>query len=180
MSPVAVLVGPPGAGKTTTGRLLAGMLGVDLLDTDAAVEDAVGTSVAEVFTTLGEPAFRDLEEAAVAAALARHAGVVSVGGGAVLSAATRAALAGHVVVHLDVGTTEGVRRTGLGAGRPLLAGVNPRATYRALLDARAPLYAEVATLRVLTDGRTARHVAAEIAEHLRARPDPTPPQEAHR
>ena len=98
--PVAVLVGPPGAGKTTTGRLLAARLGVDLLDTDAAVEAAEGTTVADIFTARGEPAFRELEEQAVAGALRSHAGVLSVGGGAVLSPRTRAALAGHRVVQI--------------------------------------------------------------------------------
>lgn len=166
-----VLVGPPGAGKTTTGARLAARLGVALLDTDTAVEAAAGMTVPEVFLTRGEPEFRALEEQAVADALRTHPGVLTLGGGAVLSARTRAALAGHHVVLLDVGAAEGVHRTGLGGARPLLAGVNPRATYRALLAARAPLYAEVATVRVVTDGRTPDDVVAEVAEHL----DPATP-----
>ncbi|GAB2927089.1 hypothetical protein GCM10027047_24950 [Rhodococcus aerolatus] len=164
--PVVVLVGPPGAGKTTTGTRLAALLGVALLDTDAAVEAAAGATVSEVFLSRGEPEFRALEERAVADALRTHPGVLALGGGAVLSARTRAALAGHRVVLLDVGAAEGVHRTGLGGARPLLAGVNPRATYRALLAARAPLYAEVATARVVTDGRDPDDVVTEVAALL--------------
>lgn len=168
--PVAVLVGPPGAGKTTTGHRVAQRLGVALLDTDDAVEAAAGTTVAQVFLTRGEPAFRELEERAVAEALRGHPGVLALGGGAVLSARTRAALVGHRVVLLDVGAGEGVRRTGLGGARPLLAGVNPRATYRALLAARAPLYDEVATVRVTTDHRDPDEVADEVLAHLAGAP----------
>lgn len=152
MSPRVVLVGPPGAGKTTIGRKLAARLGLALVDTDQLVERESGRTVPEIFTTDGEATFRALEEAAVLTALAEDDAVVSLGGGAVLSARTRAALAGHTVVFLAVGMAEGVRRTGMGVGRPLLAGINPRATFKALLDARIGLYREVATVEVVTDG----------------------------
>ncbi|MBY8848113.1 shikimate kinase [Saccharothrix longispora] len=151
MSPRFVVLGPPGAGKTTVGRLLAERLGVAFRDTDDDVVAAAGKPISDIFTTDGEPAFRALEEQAVAAGLADHDGVLALGGGAVLSAATRERLAGHTVVFLGVGTAEGVRRTGLSTARPLLAGVNPRSTFKALLDARLPLYREVATIEVLTD-----------------------------
>ncbi|MDQ2587618.1 shikimate kinase [Saccharothrix yanglingensis] len=151
MSPRFVVLGPPGAGKTTVGRLLAERLGVTFRDTDDDVVAAAGKPISDIFTTDGEPAFRALEEQAVAAGLADHDGVLALGGGAVLSAATRERLAGHTVVFLGVGTAEGVRRTGLSTARPLLAGVNPRSTFKALLDARLPLYREVATIEVLTD-----------------------------
>jgi len=166
VTPRVVLVGPPGAGKTTVGRKLAARLGLPLQDTDTAVEQAAGRKVAAIFTTDGEPAFRGLEEHAVLAGLASHRGVLSLGGGAVLSARTRAALSGHTVVFLNVGMAEGARRTGMSGSRPILAGINPRATFKALLDARLPLYREVATIEVLTDGLPAAAVTEAVLAQL--------------
>ncbi|GGS60537.1 shikimate kinase [Actinokineospora fastidiosa] len=164
--PVAVVVGPPGAGKTTVGEALAAALGVGFRDTDADVVAAVGKSVAEIFTEDGEEAFRAAEEDAVARALTEHDGVLSLGGGAVLSARTRERLSGHTVVFLNVGLAEGVRRTGLSTARPLLAGVNPRAKFKELLDARLPLYREVATVEVDTDHSSAEDVVARLTAEL--------------
>ncbi|MGN6678479.1 MAG: shikimate kinase, partial [Streptosporangiaceae bacterium] len=90
--PVAVLIGPPGAGKTTVGALLADRIGVAFTDTDAIVESVAGKPVSEIFIEDGEPVFRELERAAVARALAGGDGVVAVGGGAVLDPQTQAGL----------------------------------------------------------------------------------------
>jgi shikimate kinase len=168
MSPVVVLVGPPGAGKTTVGAMVADRLGVAVRDTDADVEALAGKPVSDVFTEDGEPAFRALEGKAVLAGLAEHDGVLSLGGGAVLADDTREALRGHTVVFLAVGMADGVRRTGLSAARPLLNGVNPRATFKALLDARLPLYREVATVEIATDGRDPDEVADAVLSALSA------------
>lgn len=157
-----VLVGPPGAGKSTVGPLLAQRLGADFTDVDELITARTGRSISDIFVTYGEAAFRRLEEAEVAAALAARKGVLAVGGGAVLSAQTRALLRGHRVVYLSVGVTEGVRRTGLSTARPLLAGVNPRATFAALLTTRLPLYQEVATVEVATDGRSPEEIVEEV------------------
>lgn len=151
MSPVAVLVGPPGAGKTTIGMLLAERLGMPFADTDALVEARTGRVIADIFTTDGEAAFRALEVEAVASALTDHTGVLALGGGAVTAEATREVLAGHPVVFLAVGMAAGVRRTGLSTARPLLAGINPRATFAALLTERLPIYRAVARHEVATD-----------------------------
>ncbi|MGI5501072.1 shikimate kinase [Lentzea sp. CA-135723] len=151
MSPRFVVVGPPGAGKTTVSELLAARLGVPFRDVDADIVALAGKPISDIFLDDGEPAFRALEEEAVAKALVEHEGVLALGGGAVLSATTRERLREHTVVFLNVGMAEGVRRTGLASNRPLLTGVNPRATFKALLDGRLPLYREVATIEVLTD-----------------------------
>ncbi|MFG1883000.1 shikimate kinase [Micromonospora sp. NPDC049102] len=165
MAPVVVLVGVPGCGKTTVGQALAATLGVEFRDTDTDIEQMAGKSIPEIFIDEGEEHFRALERAAVAAALAAGTGVLALGGGAVLAEETRAALVGHRVVHLSVELPDAVRRVGLGAGRPLLA-INPRATLKHLMDQRKPLYAEVATDTVATDGRTPAAVVAEVAALL--------------
>jgi len=163
--PRCVLVGPPGAGKSTVGELVAASLGVPFRDTDADIEAVAGKPIPDIFVEDGEAEFRTLERSAVAAALASFGGVLALGGGAVLAEETRAALAGHTVVYLSVELAEAVKRVGLGAGRPLLT-VNPRATLKHLLDQRRPLYLEVATATVVTDARTPEEVAAEVLAAL--------------
>jgi shikimate kinase len=166
MKPVCVLVGPPGAGKTSTGLALAELLATGFRDTDNDIEQIAGKPVPEIFLDDGEEHFRALERAAVTAALEGFAGVLALGGGAVLAEPTRAALAGHTVVFLSVDLADAVKRVGLGQGRPLLA-VNPRATLKHQLELRRPFYEEVATFTVATDGRTPAQVADEIAAALR-------------
>jgi shikimate kinase len=161
-APVLVVVGPPGAGKTTVGRVLARRLGVPFTDVDELLVERGGKSIAAMFTEDGEDAFRALEREVVAEALEATDGVLALGGGSVLAASTRARLRGHRVVLLWVGLADGLRRTGMSTARPLLAGVNPRATFKALLDARAPLYREVATVEVDTSRRSANQVARAV------------------
>jgi shikimate kinase len=168
VSPVAVLVGPPGAGKTTVGTLLAERLGVPFADSDALVEATAGRAISDIFLTDGEPVFRALERDAVAAALADHDGVLALGGGAVMTEGVREVLDGHPVVFLGVGLAVGVRRVGLSTARPLLAGVNPRATFSALLQERLPVYRSVARHEVATDNVSPDEVVDAVLAALRA------------
>ncbi|MET8379693.1 3-dehydroquinate synthase [Streptomyces microflavus] len=163
--PLVVLVGPMGVGKSTVGELLAARLGTTYRDTDADVVAEAGKPIAEIFYDEGEEHFRALERRAVAAALAGHAGVLSLGGGAVLDGATRELLADRPVVYLSMDVEEAVRRVGLGAARPLLA-VNPRRQWRELMDARRHLYEEVARTVVATDENTPEEVAQAIIDAL--------------
>ena len=172
--PLVVFVGPPASGKTTVGTAVAAALGAPFRDTDTDVETASGTTVADLFVQHGEPHFRALEQQAVVAALTQHDGVLALGGGAVTSAATRELLVGYgrgggVVVWLDVDLHSAAKRVGLSRDRPIL-GVNPRAMLRTMLQTRAPMYAEVATLHVLTGGRAPEDVVAEVLSALASRP----------
>ncbi len=174
MTPVLVLVGPPASGKTTVGTAVADALGVPFRDTDHDVEAETGTTVADLFVQQGEPHFRALEERAVARALAEHDGVLALGGGAVTSPATRELLVAHgraggTVVWLDIDLASAAKRVGLSRDRPLLA-VNPRAMLRTMLEARAPLYAQVATSTVPTGGRAPGEVVADVLAALPATP----------
>lgn len=161
--PVAVLVGAPGAGKSTVGRVLATALGVRFRDTDRDIEQTAGKPISDIFVDDGEAHFRALESAAVAAALAEHDGILALGGGAILHPDTRARLAGHRVIWLQVDLAVAARRVGLSRDRPLLA-MNPRAHLRELMAARAPHYAAVATDIVQSSDSS----VAEIVAGLRA------------
>ncbi|MFE5809357.1 shikimate kinase [Streptomyces sp. NPDC056491] len=163
--PLVVLVGPMGSGKSTVGALLAERLGVPYRDTDADIVAAQGREISDIFVDEGEPYFRELERQAVAAAVAGHTGVLALGGGAVLDEVTRELLAGLPVAYLSMDVEEAVRRVGLGAARPLLA-VNPRRQWRELMDARRPLYTEVARVVVATDDRTPEEVAQAVLDAL--------------
>jgi shikimate kinase len=159
-----------GAGKTTVGQLVADRLGVPFLDVDSDIEAVAGKPIPEIFIDDGEAHFRALEREAVARALTTFDGVLALGGGAIMADETRKRLLDHTVVYLSVEVPDALKRVGLGAGRPMLK-MNPRATLRHLLDLRRPLYEEVATVVVRTDGRTPDEVTAAVLAEL---PTPRP------
>ena len=154
------MIGAPGSGKSTVARLLAERLGVPYADVDAVIEERVGKPVAEIFADDGEAVFRAFEEATTAELLA-GAGVLALGGGAIVSEQTRASLRGHRVVWLQVSVPHAVRRVGLNEARPLLLG-NVRGRLIQLLAERTPLYAAAATELVDTDGQSADQVVETI------------------
>jgi shikimate kinase len=174
--PCVVLIGPPGSGKTTVGRVLAKLLGVEFRDTDHAIEVQQGQSISDIFMDAGEPRFRELERAEVAASLASHTGVLALGGGAVMDPVTSAALAGRTVVFLEVGIADAAKRVGFDRSRPLLA-LNPRAQWTRMMEARRPTYERLATFSVQTAGRTPQDVAAEIVQRLNHEGDRSPANE---
>ncbi|MEK9809522.1 MAG: shikimate kinase [Candidatus Nanopelagicales bacterium] len=156
-----VIVGAPGAGKSSVGQRVAKSMGVEFIDTDRQIEEQAGKPVGDIFVSDGEAAFRAMEAQAVIEAIKTDGAVVSLGGGAVLDPSTRAALADQPVVWLQVSLADATKRVGLGTARPLLLG-NVRGTLLRLLDERTPLYEEVATWTVDTDGRSLDEVAADV------------------
>lgn len=163
--PAAVLIGPPGAGKSTVAAAIAASTGWELLDTDEVIVEQAGMPISDIFVEHGEAHFRGLEADVVRESLAGHDGVLSLGGGAPMHADTAALLDGHVVVFLDVDVSEAARRVGLNTARPLLA-INPRAQLNALLKQRRPRYEQLATFTVDTTGRDPQEIAAEILTRL--------------
>jgi shikimate kinase len=159
------MIGPPGAGKTTVGELVAGLLGLDFADTDTVVEEAAGKPVSDIFVQDGEEAFRALERRTAARLIGSHPGVLALGGGAILDPGTREILAGRRVVYLETGFVSAVHRTGLDTPRPLLFG-NPRARMKTLLEERLPVYAALAWITVPTDDREPADIARDIAARL--------------
>jgi shikimate kinase len=144
-----VIVGAPGSGKTTIGRIIAARLGKPFIDVDQRIEHLAGKPIREIFVEEGEPWFRRVEAEQTIAALDADA-VVSLGGGAVATEAIRTALAGHTVVWLKVSVQSASRRVGITASRPLLYG-DVRSRLQKLLAERTPWYEEVATITVDTD-----------------------------
>ncbi|TXI51382.1 shikimate kinase [Mycolicibacter arupensis] len=177
MTPKAVLVGLPGAGKSTIGRRLAKALDVEMLDTDAAIEARTGRTIADIFATEGEPEFRRIEEEVIREALAEHSGVLSLGGGAVTTPGVRDALAGHTVVFLEITAAEGVRRTSGSNARPLLAGPGRAEKFRELMSQRVPLYRRLATIRVNTNRRNPGAVVRYIVSRLETAESAAAPQQ---
>jgi shikimate kinase len=164
--PVAVLIGPPGAGKTAVGPLLAERLGTSFRETDADIAAVTGRPVSDIFIEQGEPAFRQLEREAAARALREHEGVLALGSGAVLDPDIQARLEGLPVVYLaaDFGTV--ARRVGLERPHIVIPG-NPRGRLRAMLAERRPLYEQLATVTVETDDLDPDELAAEISARLK-------------
>lgn len=160
-----VLVGAPGAGKTSVGKRLAKQLGLAFVDVDARIEEVLGKPIREIFADEGEAYFRQAEEEATLELLGATE-VVALGGGAVVNPRIREALKGHDVIWLKVSVGQASRRVGMNTVRPLLLG-NVRGQLIQLMRERTPLYEEVATQVVDTDGRGSVEVADELAAERR-------------
>ncbi|MBM3717766.1 MAG: shikimate kinase [Actinobacteria bacterium] len=151
-----VLVGLMGTGKSTVARRLGHLFGLEVVDTDDVVAARTGRNVRDIFASEGEQGFRDLEEGALADALATGPCVIAAAGGVVLRAANREALHAArrggraIVVWLRAGTPTLVARTSRGGHRPLLDG-DPEAALERLAAERADLYAAVSDAVVDTD-----------------------------
>ena len=165
-----VLMGAPGAGKTSVGKRLARKLGKMFVDVDRRIEEVMGKPVAEIFADEGEEYFRALEEEATVELLGAF-DVVALGGGAVMTPGIQEALrsGGHEVIWLKVSIGQATRRVGMNKVRPLLLG-NVRGRLIELLRERNPVYEALATQVVETDGRGSSEVADQLAAERGAQP----------
>jgi shikimate kinase len=160
-----VLVGVPGAGKTTVGKLLAKDLGIDFFDSDQVIESRSGKSVSDIFTQDGEPAFRKLEHDVIVELLDSNNVVLALGGGSLGNEETRAKVKDATTVWLVAGLAQAVDRVGMNRNRPLLLG-NVRGQLADLMAAREPFYKEVAAIAVDTSRLIPSEVVTEIVAEL--------------
>jgi shikimate kinase len=167
--PRAVLIGPPGAGKSSVGRQLAKILECEVLDTDLEIEKQTGRKIFDIFTEDGELAFRALEHDLVLAVLSSAPGVVALGGGSVLDKDVAHYLekCNFPVVYLEVSISQAAPRVGFNRERPLLT-INPRQQWLSLMDKRRPIYEFLSTIKISTDNRKPAEVAKEIASAIGA------------
>ena len=163
--PKAVLIGPPGAGKSSVGRQLAKLWECDIFDSDAEIERISGKKIADIFTDDGEVAFRSIERDVVLGALQTQSGVIALGGGSVLDESVADYLRGSSlpVLYLEVSISQAAPRVGFNKERPLLA-MNPRQQWMQLMEKRRPIYEGLATRSFNTDKRKPAEVAREIAD----------------
>jgi shikimate kinase len=161
-----ILIGPPGAGKSSVGKLLAVELGRDFVDTDHLIETKSGKKISDIFLEDGEASFREFERDVVLSSLSEIDGVIALGGGSVLDPGVADELSKKSsVVYLEVSISNAAPRVGFNKERPLLLG-NPRQQWLALMESRRAIYESLAKLRVSTDNKKPKEVVAEIMDLL--------------
>ena len=157
-----ILIGPPGAGKSSIGKNLAKKLEQPFCDTDQLIEEQSGKSIAEIFIDSGEAQFREIEKAVVLQVLQDRTGVIALGGGSVLDEDVQAKLKRMSgVVFLDVSISNAAPRVGFNRDRPLLVG-NPRQQWIALMEKRRPIYEKLAKITISTDNKKVNEVVSEL------------------
>jgi shikimate kinase len=147
-----VLIGAPGAGKSTVGKALSEKLNREFLDTDALIQDSTGKTITDIFVVDGEEAFRAIELEVLADVLKSENTVISLGGGAPISEQAQKLITDSqsLVIFLDVSLATAAPRVGFNRDRPLLLG-NPRAQWQALSDKRRPVYERLADVAIKVD-----------------------------
>jgi shikimate kinase len=162
-----LLIGPPGAGKSTVGQALASKLSIDFIDTDQVIENETGKTITDIFVVDGEPHFRALELQTLRNVLTLESGVISLGGGAPISQDAQEAIeqSNSHTVFLDVSLATAAPRVGFNRDRPLLLG-NPRAQWQALSDNRRPIYEKLADDAIKVDGMNVDQIVDQIVKNL--------------
>ena len=165
MGPKLILIGPPGAGKSSIGRQLSKVLEVPFKDTDVLVEEKAGKKISDIFVDDGESAFRKIEREVVLKEISTGNGVLALGGGSVLDEEVAEKLESlkSNVIYLEVSISNAAPRVGFNKDRPLLA-VNPRQQWLNLMEKRKPIYERLCGVKVSTDNKKPNEVVAEIRE----------------
>jgi shikimate kinase len=164
-----VLIGPPGAGKSSIGKALAKELNLNFIDSDSEIEKISHKKISEIFIEDGEPAFRLLEVDVVRKVLSDFDGVISLGGGAPINKEIQEVLqdANYPVVFIDVSIAQAATRIGFNKDRPLLL-VNPRQQWISLMNDRRPIYEKLASQTISSDNQKPHEVAKQISDKLKA------------
>ncbi len=159
----AILIGAPGAGKSTVGKALSRELSTSFEDTDAKIVEEQGQSISEIFAEKGEQVFRAIEREVVLSALHSNKGVVSLGGGAVLDLKVQSEITASsaAVIFLRVGLSNVVARISNRTDRPLIT-QEPEREWLRILNEREAIYKKLATIEVSTDNKKAHEVAKEL------------------
>jgi shikimate kinase len=163
----AILIGPPGAGKSSVARSLGKLINKPVLDTDLLVEERCGKSISDIFLEDGESFFRREELKVLLEAIQDENSILALGGGSILSEEAREALISskRPIVFLDVSISNAAPRVGFNKDRPLLT-INPRQQWLGLMETRRPIYESLATITLNTDNRKPVEVAQELAQKL--------------
>jgi len=165
---LVILLGAPGAGKSTVGALLAKNLKLAFVDTDKVIEKISGKSVSQIFIDDGEERFRALELEVLENQLSATDTVLALGGGAPISPTAQGLLKNSksIKIFLDVSLSVAAPRVGFNRDRPLLLG-NPRAQWQSLLDKRRPIYEDVADHCIKVDALKANAIVSQIVEKIK-------------
>ena len=166
--PNLIIIGPPGAGKSSVGRQLGKVMQIPFSDTDKIIEERIGKKIAEIFLEDGEPIFRKIEREVVLEEIAKEEGILALGGGSILDAEVDKELSRlkSRVIYLEVSISNAAPRVGFNKDRPLLA-VNPRQQWMALMEKRRPIYERLAGHKVSTDNKKPSEVVNEIQGLIR-------------
>lgn len=165
-----VLIGPPGAGKSTIGKALAKEIATEFIDSDSEIERITGKKISDIFVEEGEAVFRKTEVEIVTALLDGFEGVIALGGGAPINTQIQEALTGveYPVIFIDVSISQAANRIGFNKDRPLLL-INPRQKWMNLMSERRPIYEKLASQTVNSDSQKPHEVAKLISEKLKAK-----------
>ena len=165
-----VLIGPPGAGKSSIGKALAKEISAAFIDSDSEIERIAGKKISDIFVEEGESAFRKVEVEVVTQILESFEGVIALGGGAPINIAIQEVLTGvdYPVIFIDVSISQAANRIGFNKDRPLLL-INPRQQWMNLMSERRPIYEKLATQTVVSDSMKPHEVARLICEKLKAK-----------